>query len=72
MTAPATSFWRVAGMTYLQFANRAATSVRSALKEPTKSKLTAANTFSYNKATWAAGEQGVKTEVSTLSKAGQA
>eukprot|EP00429_Kryptoperidinium_foliaceum_P024427 CAMPEP_0176128946 /NCGR_PEP_ID=MMETSP0120_2-20121206/65178_1 /TAXON_ID=160619 /ORGANISM="Kryptoperidinium foliaceum, Strain CCMP 1326" /LENGTH=70 /DNA_ID=CAMNT_0017464089 /DNA_START=62 /DNA_END=270 /DNA_ORIENTATION=+ len=70
MTAPATSFWRVAGMTYLQYVNRAATSVRSALKEPMKSKLTSGSSFSYNAATWEGGVQGVKTEITTLGKAG--
>eukprot|EP00428_Durinskia_dybowskii_P032551 CAMPEP_0170253380 /NCGR_PEP_ID=MMETSP0116_2-20130129/26529_1 /TAXON_ID=400756 /ORGANISM="Durinskia baltica, Strain CSIRO CS-38" /LENGTH=73 /DNA_ID=CAMNT_0010504361 /DNA_START=31 /DNA_END=252 /DNA_ORIENTATION=+ len=70
MTAPATSFWRVAGMTYLQYVNRAANSVRSAAKEPVRSKLLANSSFSYNAAKWEGGAQGTKTQISSLSKAG--
>ena len=53
-----------------QYVNRAAVSVRSALKEPAKSKLQTANQFSYNAAKWEAGEMGLKEEVAALSKAG--
>ena len=55
-----------------QYVNRAAGSVRSALKEPAKSKLMAQSEFSYKSSTWAAGEQGAKLEVESLSKAGSA
>jgi hypothetical protein len=55
----------------IQYVNRAASSVRSALKEPAKSKLMAQNEFSYKSATWTAGEMSAKTEVTTLSQAGK-
>jgi hypothetical protein len=44
--------------------------VRSALKEPMKSKLVANSNFSYNAAAWEAGVQGKKTNVTALGKAG--
>ncbi|KAL3938220.1 MAG: hypothetical protein SGBAC_006827 [Bacillariaceae sp.] len=69
--APNTTFWRIAGMTYLQYVNRAAGSVRSAVKEPMKSKLAAQGQFSYRASSWTAGAQGVKTEVTTLGAAGK-
>ncbi|KAG7358567.1 mitochondrial ATP synthase epsilon chain [Nitzschia inconspicua] len=72
MTAPATSVWRIAGMTYLQYANRAAGSVRAGLKEPLKSKLAAQGQFSYKVSSWTNGEQSPKIEIDTLDKAGKA
>jgi hypothetical protein len=44
--------------------------VRTALKEPARSKLAAQGNFSYNAAFYSGGEQGVKTTVTSLSKAG--
>ena len=56
---------------FLQYANRAASSVRSALKEPAKSKLMAQGEFSFKTSTWSAGEQGAKTEITALGGAGK-
>jgi len=67
----ATSFWRIAGMSYLQYVNRAAGSVRSALKEPMKSKLQAQGEFSYNASTWTKSVLNSKAEVKSLSQAGK-
>ena len=53
-----------------QYVNRAAVSVRSALKEPTKSKLMANSSFSYKAAAWEGGVQSSKKEITTLGKAG--
>lgn len=53
-----------------QYVNRAAGSVRSALKEPAKSKLMAASDFSYSAAVWQGGNMGAKSNVKSLSKAG--
>mmetsp|Transcript_2018 Transcript_2018/g.4556 ORF Transcript_2018/g.4556 Transcript_2018/m.4556 type:complete len:106 (+) Transcript_2018:1421-1738(+) len=69
--APNTTFWRIAGMTYLQYVNRAAGSVRSAVKEPMKSKLAAQGQFSYQASAWTAGEQGAKAEITALGAAGK-
>ena len=55
----------------LQYVNRAAGAVRSALKEPTKSKLMAQSEFKYNASAWEAGVQGAKKEVTSLSQAGK-
>eukprot|EP00339_Tiarina_fusa_P012336 CAMPEP_0117010612 /NCGR_PEP_ID=MMETSP0472-20121206/9310_1 /TAXON_ID=693140 ORGANISM="Tiarina fusus, Strain LIS" /NCGR_SAMPLE_ID=MMETSP0472 /ASSEMBLY_ACC=CAM_ASM_000603 /LENGTH=73 /DNA_ID=CAMNT_0004713191 /DNA_START=86 /DNA_END=307 /DNA_ORIENTATION=+ len=68
--APVTTFWRLAGMSYLQYVNRAAGSVRTALKEPAKSKLAAQGEFSYKIASWQTGVQGEKTLITSLSTAG--
>jgi hypothetical protein len=53
-----------------QYVNRAAASVRTALKEPAKSKLASQGEFSYKVAAWDSGVQGTKTEITTLGKAG--
>eukprot|EP00529_Nitzschia_sp_RCC80_P037798 CAMPEP_0113452314 /NCGR_PEP_ID=MMETSP0014_2-20120614/6783_1 /TAXON_ID=2857 /ORGANISM="Nitzschia sp." /LENGTH=66 /DNA_ID=CAMNT_0000343683 /DNA_START=82 /DNA_END=282 /DNA_ORIENTATION=- /assembly_acc=CAM_ASM_000159 len=66
MTAPQTNFWRIAGMTYLQYVNRAAVSVRGALKEPAKSKLSSQGQFGYKLSQWENGVQGAKKEVHSL------
>lgn len=55
----------------LQYVNRAAVSVRGALKEPAKSKLLGQSDFSYNVAAWSTGAQGPKTPINSLSKAGK-
>eukprot|EP00536_Pseudo-nitzschia_multiseries_P001029 jgi/Psemu1/250164/estExt_Genewise1Plus.C_130028 len=64
--AAATTYWRIAGMTYLQYVNRAAGAVRSGLKEPMKSKLIAQSEFKYNVSVWENGVQGAKKEISSL------
>eukprot|EP00562_Extubocellulus_spinifer_P009038 CAMPEP_0178495362 /NCGR_PEP_ID=MMETSP0696-20121128/13503_1 /TAXON_ID=265572 /ORGANISM="Extubocellulus spinifer, Strain CCMP396" /LENGTH=70 /DNA_ID=CAMNT_0020123493 /DNA_START=26 /DNA_END=238 /DNA_ORIENTATION=+ len=69
MTTP-TTFWRLAGMSYVQFVTRASSTVRAALKEPAKSKAMAQETFSYNSSKWVDGVQGDKVAVDTLGKAG--
>mmetsp|Transcript_21862 Transcript_21862/g.54154 ORF Transcript_21862/g.54154 Transcript_21862/m.54154 type:complete len:118 (-) Transcript_21862:205-558(-) len=56
---------------FKQYVNRAAGSVRSALKEPMKSKLLAQSEFKYNASAWEAGVQGAKKEVTSLSQAGK-
>eukprot|EP00532_Pseudo-nitzschia_australis_P009330 CAMPEP_0168170094 /NCGR_PEP_ID=MMETSP0139_2-20121125/3990_1 /TAXON_ID=44445 /ORGANISM="Pseudo-nitzschia australis, Strain 10249 10 AB" /LENGTH=71 /DNA_ID=CAMNT_0008087561 /DNA_START=234 /DNA_END=449 /DNA_ORIENTATION=- len=71
MSPAATNYWRIAGMTYLQYVNRAAGAVRSGLKEPMKSKLIAQSEFKYNASVWESGEQGAKKAVSSLSQAGK-
>lgn len=50
----------------LQYVNKAASSIRGALKEPAKSRLMAQDKFSYKASTWTAGEQGAKTEITSL------
>ena len=55
----------------VQYVNRAAGSVRSALKEPMKSKLMAQSEFKYNASVWESGLEGAKKEVSSLSQAGK-
>eukprot|EP00527_Entomoneis_sp_CCMP2396_P000411 CAMPEP_0198146242 /NCGR_PEP_ID=MMETSP1443-20131203/28307_1 /TAXON_ID=186043 /ORGANISM="Entomoneis sp., Strain CCMP2396" /LENGTH=67 /DNA_ID=CAMNT_0043810131 /DNA_START=55 /DNA_END=258 /DNA_ORIENTATION=- len=64
--APATTFWRIAGLSYLQYVNKAAGSIRSALKEPAKRKAMAQDKYYYKKSTWTAGEMGPKTECGAL------
>ena len=54
----------------MQYVNRSAAAVRSALKEPAKSKLAAQNQFSYKVSAWEGGKQGVKTEIHSLANAG--
>eukprot|EP00588_Corethron_pennatum_P021491 CAMPEP_0194317916 /NCGR_PEP_ID=MMETSP0171-20130528/14590_1 /TAXON_ID=218684 /ORGANISM="Corethron pennatum, Strain L29A3" /LENGTH=67 /DNA_ID=CAMNT_0039074647 /DNA_START=92 /DNA_END=295 /DNA_ORIENTATION=+ len=48
MNAP-TTFWRSAGMSYVQYLNRATTTLRASLKEPAKSKAASQAIFSYNR-----------------------
>jgi len=53
-----------------QYINKSASVVRSALKEPAKRKAMAEERFSYKASTWEAGQQGTKTEITTLTGAG--
>lgn len=55
-TAAASSYWRVAGMTYLKYGELCATHVRSALKEgPTKAAAKAREAVYYRSAQWKEG-----------------
>eukprot|EP00520_Triparma_pacifica_P000157 CAMPEP_0118640794 /NCGR_PEP_ID=MMETSP0785-20121206/4939_1 /TAXON_ID=91992 /ORGANISM="Bolidomonas pacifica, Strain CCMP 1866" /LENGTH=70 /DNA_ID=CAMNT_0006532197 /DNA_START=41 /DNA_END=253 /DNA_ORIENTATION=+ len=68
MSTP-TTFWRLAGITYMSYVSRATSSLRSSLKEPLKSKLSKDFNLSYNRSTWEEGVQGVKKQVDMLEKA---
>eukprot|EP00574_Skeletonema_japonicum_P007037 CAMPEP_0201725626 /NCGR_PEP_ID=MMETSP0593-20130828/8974_1 /ASSEMBLY_ACC=CAM_ASM_000672 /TAXON_ID=267983 /ORGANISM="Skeletonema japonicum, Strain CCMP2506" /LENGTH=70 /DNA_ID=CAMNT_0048217047 /DNA_START=23 /DNA_END=235 /DNA_ORIENTATION=- len=70
MTTP-TTFWRLAGVSYVQYVTKASSTVRAALKEPAKSKALAQETFSYNKSIWSNGEQGAKQLTDTLAAVGK-
>eukprot|EP00546_Thalassionema_frauenfeldii_P006666 CAMPEP_0178913524 /NCGR_PEP_ID=MMETSP0786-20121207/10892_1 /TAXON_ID=186022 /ORGANISM="Thalassionema frauenfeldii, Strain CCMP 1798" /LENGTH=70 /DNA_ID=CAMNT_0020586279 /DNA_START=66 /DNA_END=278 /DNA_ORIENTATION=- len=59
-TGVATTFWRLAGMSYLQYVNKSASTIRMALKEPAKRKALALENFGYHKSVWEAGVQGEK------------
>eukprot|EP00550_Attheya_septentrionalis_P009808 CAMPEP_0198283674 /NCGR_PEP_ID=MMETSP1449-20131203/3248_1 /TAXON_ID=420275 /ORGANISM="Attheya septentrionalis, Strain CCMP2084" /LENGTH=72 /DNA_ID=CAMNT_0043980397 /DNA_START=69 /DNA_END=287 /DNA_ORIENTATION=+ len=69
--ATATTFWRLAGMSYVQYVTKATSTVRMALKEPAKSKAMQQEIFEYNAASWVAGKQGAKTAVTKLAMAGK-
>ena len=45
--------------------------MRGALKEPAKVKALAQEAFSYNSASWSAGEQGPKTAMGALKEVGK-
>jgi len=49
--------------TLTQYVNRAASTIRGALKEPAKSRLAVQDEFSFKKSDWSGGVQGPKTEV---------
>eukprot|EP00585_Thalassiosira_rotula_P005993 CAMPEP_0196134832 /NCGR_PEP_ID=MMETSP0910-20130528/3648_1 /TAXON_ID=49265 /ORGANISM="Thalassiosira rotula, Strain GSO102" /LENGTH=70 /DNA_ID=CAMNT_0041394863 /DNA_START=52 /DNA_END=264 /DNA_ORIENTATION=+ len=70
MTTP-TTFWRLAGVSYVQYVTKASSTVRAALKEPAKSKAMTQEAFSYNRSTWTGGEQGAKTLVNNLKSVGK-
>lgn len=57
-TAAASSYWRVAGMTYLKYGELCATHVRSALKEGTPAKAAARGREAvyYRSAKWEGGK----------------
>lgn len=50
----------------MQYVNKAASTIRGALKEPAKSRLLAQDQFSFKKANWEGGVQGPKTDISNL------
>ena len=55
-SAAASSYWRVAGMSYLKYANLCADMVRSSLKEPNKSKAKLREAVYYRASTWKDGK----------------
>ena len=52
------SFWRIAGMSYLQYLNKATGCVRVALKEPMRTQAAVRSKVSYNSADWVNGVRG--------------
>lgn len=54
------SLWRAAGMSYLQYVNKSANVLRSALKEPIKSKANAMSNVQFTGFQWKNGVRGDK------------
>eukprot|EP00614_Pseudopedinella_elastica_P011316 CAMPEP_0172610088 /NCGR_PEP_ID=MMETSP1068-20121228/29955_1 /TAXON_ID=35684 /ORGANISM="Pseudopedinella elastica, Strain CCMP716" /LENGTH=68 /DNA_ID=CAMNT_0013413723 /DNA_START=55 /DNA_END=261 /DNA_ORIENTATION=+ len=49
MSSAATTFWRRAGMTYLQMCSESTTTLRSCLKEPMRTTALANNAIQYTR-----------------------
>lgn len=61
-SAAASSYWRVAGMSYLKYSNLCADMLRSSLKEPMKTKAKLREAVYFRAAVWKDGKpekQGV-------------
>jgi Mitochondrial ATP synthase epsilon chain len=58
------------GLLFAQYVNKAASTVRGALKEPAKRQAMAQEVFSYKVSPWEGGSQGPKTLISELKGAG--
>jgi len=54
-SAAASSYWRVAGMSYLKYSNLCADMVRSVLKEPAKKAAKSREAIYYRSAVWKEG-----------------
>lgn len=55
-----TSLWRMAGKSYLQYANQSAAVLRESLKEPVKSKVLSRSKVEFAGFKWAEGERGTR------------
>lgn len=64
MATPATTVWRIAGMSYLQYVNKSASAIRASLKEPAMRVVASQEIFSYKRSIWTDGIQGEKVEIS--------
>jgi F-type H+-transporting ATPase subunit epsilon len=58
MASKGTSLWRMAGLSYLQYANKAASVLRETVKEPARSKLLARSNVEFAGFKWSQGERG--------------
>ena len=58
MSGAASAYWRVAGMTYLKYANLCADMVRAALKEPVKAQALKRETVFFRGTKWSEGKPG--------------
>eukprot|EP00579_Thalassiosira_antarctica_P004435 CAMPEP_0201881422 /NCGR_PEP_ID=MMETSP0902-20130614/11735_1 /ASSEMBLY_ACC=CAM_ASM_000551 /TAXON_ID=420261 /ORGANISM="Thalassiosira antarctica, Strain CCMP982" /LENGTH=67 /DNA_ID=CAMNT_0048409635 /DNA_START=38 /DNA_END=241 /DNA_ORIENTATION=+ len=67
MSTP-TTFWRLAGVSYVQYVSKASSTLRMALKEPAKSKAMAQEQFFFNKSQWTNGVMGEKTAMGVAKK----
>ncbi|CAM9596406.1 unnamed protein product [Chrysoparadoxa australica] len=72
MSAPAaTTFWRVAGLSYLEFAAKATTVLRSSLAEPVRAKALARDGVNYNRNIFVDGVGEGKSPVTSLEESSQ-
>eukprot|EP00891_Asterochloris_glomerata_P006212 jgi/Astpho2/6212/e_gw1.00088.183.1_t len=55
-SAAASSYWRVAGMTYLKYSSLCADMVRAALKEPARTKARTREVVYFRQAMWKDGK----------------
>eukprot|EP00752_Nemacystus_decipiens_P013890 g12330.t1 len=65
----ATTFWRLAGMTYLEYASKATSVMRGALKEPARSTALAREVATYNRNIFVNGVPQGKVPVTSLKEA---
>ncbi|KAJ0394557.1 hypothetical protein P43SY_010609 [Pythium insidiosum] len=72
MSAKGTSFFRLAGLSYLQYVNKSANVLREALKEPVKSKVLHRNNVEFAAFKWVEGERGQRVDISSIKKAAEA
>ncbi|ETV83302.1 hypothetical protein H257_04058 [Aphanomyces astaci] len=72
MAPGGTSLWRSAGLSYLQYVNKAAVVVRAATKEPLKSKIASRSEIDFAAWKWANGERGTRVDVDSIKKAHEA
>jgi len=70
MSTP-TTFWRLAGVSYIQYVTKAASTVRACLKEPAKTKAAALESFNYNSSVYSGGNVGPKVNVTSVSQVGR-
>lgn len=70
MSTP-TTFWRLAGVSYVQYVSKASSTLRAALREPARSKAAAQESFAYNRATYAKGVPSQKVKVDQLDAVGK-
>ncbi|OWZ23750.1 H - or Na -translocating F-type, V-type and A-type ATPase (F-ATPase) [Phytophthora megakarya] len=66
MASKGTSLWRMAGVSYLQYANQSAGVLRAALKEPVKSTVQARSNVEFAGFKWANGERGERINVDSI------
>eukprot|EP00617_Octactis_speculum_P023288 CAMPEP_0185749580 /NCGR_PEP_ID=MMETSP1174-20130828/8275_1 /TAXON_ID=35687 /ORGANISM="Dictyocha speculum, Strain CCMP1381" /LENGTH=72 /DNA_ID=CAMNT_0028425743 /DNA_START=23 /DNA_END=241 /DNA_ORIENTATION=+ len=64
----ATTFWRIAGMSYIQMGSVATSTVRNALKEPVKTSAMLREVVSYNRCTFGEGIQSAKLPITSFAE----
>jgi F-type H+-transporting ATPase subunit epsilon len=66
-TSNMSTFWRAAGMSYLQYLQASSVALRSSLKEPARTKAMKAGAVHLRERFWTQGEGGEKRIISSLS-----
>ena len=60
------SFWRLAGMSYLEYLSIGTQSVRNCLKEPVRTQALERGAVHLRESVWSAGQQGEKIVVDSI------
>lgn len=62
----ATTFWRLAGLSYLEYAAKATTTLRTALKEPARTAALGRESVKYNRNVFVEGKPTGKVTVTSM------
>ena len=65
----ASSFWRLAKISYVEYLAKSTTALRTCLKEPLKTQAAGREKVGYTRAFWEGGARGERSDIESLAQA---